>query len=136
MIHTTRFTGVIFTACLVLPSCGGDSRSAAAKQSTVATPGTSELDATTVAATPEMLLQTFGEPTERYSSETEIPRPPLVTQMFTYQAEGVRVVYIADAKIGEPPPYKGWKLMGFTDPILNERIDGSTAMKRLRVRVK
>lgn len=82
-----------------------------------------------------LFLKRFGEPDVDESSAAERPRPPIVTRMLTYRKESVRVIYRADVPFGAPPPYEGkWKLVGFTDPQLNESISELSAIDRLKDR--
>ena len=57
----------------------------------------------------------YGKPDRVTSSENERPRPPIVTKFVEYKKEGVRFVFVPDAPMNTPPPYKGWKLIAPQD---------------------
>lgn len=80
---------------------------------------------------PEQLVAKYGKPDRTESSEYENPRPPLVTRILTYKKSNVKIVLLAGGKVGAPPPYKQWHLMGFIDSKTNERISGEEANRRL-----
>ena len=71
----------------------------------------------TLAAEPHddltLFISKYCRPDRDVSSENERPRPPIVTRQLIYKKEDVRAVYVPDAPVGSPPPYKSWKLMGF-----------------------
>ena len=81
-----------------------------------------------------LFISKFGLPDIDKSSENEKPRPPIITRQMIYEKEGVRAVYVPDAPIGTPPPYKSWKLMGFQDQRTNEVLKPSEVVKRLEKR--
>lgn len=81
-----------------------------------------------------IFISKFGLPDIDKSSENEKPRPPIVTRQMIYEKEGIRAVYVPDAPIGTPPPYKSWKLMGFQDQRTNEVLKPSEVVKRLEKR--
>ena len=61
------------------------------------------------------VVKMYGKPDRVTSSEGERPRPPIVTKFAEYKKEGVRFVFVPDAPVNTPPPYKGWKLMAPQD---------------------
>jgi hypothetical protein len=75
----------------------------------------------------------FGMPDKDDSTAYDKPRPPIPTRILTYRKEKVSAIYVADSKLGAPPPYK-WKLIGFTDPTKDSKLDPSEAVKRLSAR--
>ncbi len=79
-----------------------------------------------------VLLGRCGTPDVDDSTQYDNPRPPMVTRLLTYEASAVRAIYIADAPMGAPPPYKGWKLVGLTDPNSNTAITPTEAATRMR----
>ena len=83
-----------------------------------------------------LFLSKFGQPDRTESSETEKPRPPIVTKRLTYLKERVRAVYVPDAPVGAPPPYRNWKLFGFQDSRTNEVISPKEVAQRLQGRTK
>jgi TM2 domain-containing membrane protein YozV len=73
-----------------------------------------------------------GHPDTDRSSETEVPRPPIVTRSLTYRKMRVRALFRADVPFGSNEPvHNRWKLIGFTDPVANVKIEESTALARL-----
>jgi len=81
------------------------------------------------------LIAQFGRPDADTSSETEVPRPPIVTRQLTFTSAHVRAVYRANVPFGAPPPYTGtWKLVGFVDTRSNQKIGDTDARARLAER--
>jgi len=78
----------------------------------------------------------FGQPDQVKSSEYEKPRPPIVTKQLIYKKENVRVVYVPDAPVGSPPPYQGWKLLGFQDQKTNQVLKAEEVARRMEKRRK
>lgn len=74
-------------------------------------------------------ISRFGPPDEEISSEDEKPRPLIVTRQLIYKKENLRAAYRADAKIGSPPPYKNWKLMGFQNHTTDQPIPADEVVK-------
>lgn len=71
----------------------------------------------------------YGPPDSEQSSENEVPRPPIVTRWLIYQKENIRAVYVPDASVRSPPPYKKWKLFGFQNHATNEVIRPEEVVK-------
>jgi hypothetical protein len=63
------------------------------------------------------VIKLYGKPDRITSSEKEKPRPPIVTKFIEYKKEGVRFVFVPDAPVSTPPPYKGWKRLGTAQDI-------------------
>jgi TM2 domain-containing membrane protein YozV len=81
------------------------------------------------------LITQFGRPDGDVSSETEVPRPPIVTRQLTFTTAHLRAVYRANVTFGAPPPYAGtWKLVGFVDTRSNQKVDDAEARSRLAAR--
>jgi hypothetical protein len=78
----------------------------------------------------------YGQPDRVRSSETEKPRPPIVTKQLVYKKEHVRVVYVANVPVGTPPPYASWKLLGFQDERTNDVLRPAEVVHRLAGRLK
>lgn len=76
----------------------------------------------------------FGKPDLDDSTENDKPRPPIVTRMLSYKKEGVRAAYVPDAKMGDPPPYRKWKLIGFQDPKSDAVLSAQEVVHRLQAR--
>jgi hypothetical protein len=83
-----------------------------------------------------LFISKFGQPDQIKSSESETPRPPIVTKQLIYRKENVRAVYVPDAPVGSPPPYKGWRLLGFQDQRTNEVLKVEEVVRRLEKRKK
>lgn len=85
---------------------------------------------------PPEVIAKYGVPDRYTTSENERPRPPIVTKTIEYSGARVRFVFVADAPIGAPPPYKRWRLLGATDPATNGKIDQAEVDKRMKQRAK
>jgi hypothetical protein len=83
-----------------------------------------------------LFISKFGQPDQITSSEHETPRPPIVTKQLIYKKENVRAIYVPDAPVGSPPPYKGWKLLGFQDHRTNQVLKAEEVVRRLQKRTK
>jgi hypothetical protein len=82
----------------------------------------------------ELFIAKYGPPDREDSTQHDSPRPPIVTRFLIYDAERVRAVYVPDAKVGTPPPYRRWKLMGFQDSQDNSVIRVADVDERLKNR--
>ncbi len=60
-----------------------------------------------------LLISKYGPPDTDESTAYDNPRPPIVTRIITYKKQNLSAAYVVDALVGEPPPYKKWKLIGF-----------------------
>lgn len=78
-----------------------------------------------------LFISKFGQPSRIKSSEYETPRPPIVTKQLIYKKESVRAVYVPDAPVGSPPPYKRWKLLGFQDQRTNQVLNADEVVRRM-----
>lgn len=85
---------------------------------------------------PPEVIAKYGVPDRYTTSENERPRPPIVTKTIEYSGARVRFVFVADAPMGAPPPYKRWRLLGATDPSTNGKIDQAEVDKRMKGRAK
>lgn len=81
-----------------------------------------------------LFISKYGPPDSEISSEDEVPRPPFVSRQLIYERENLRVVYLADAPMGSPPPYEKWKLMGFQNHKTDEVIEPAEAVRLLKGR--
>lgn len=82
------------------------------------------------------LVTRFGKPDQVRSTENDKPRPPFVTRMLEYKKEGVRIVLLANAPMGSPPPYSSWKLMGYQNTKDNSVITEDEFARRVASRKK
>lgn len=78
-----------------------------------------------------LFVSKFGSPDRVESSEYEKPRPPIVLKQLIYTKENVRVVFVPDAPVGSPPPYKGWKFVGFQDQRTNQVLKAPEVSSRM-----
>lgn len=85
---------------------------------------------------PAEIITKYGKPDRIQSAEFEKPRPPFVTKMLEYKKQNVRYVFLANAQIGSPPPYKSWYLMGTQDPRDNSVIASNEADQRMLARLR
>lgn len=76
----------------------------------------------------------FGKPDIDDSTENDRPRPPIVTRKLIYEKERVRAVYVPDARISDPPPYRRWKFIGFQDPDTNVVLSAQEVVRRMQAR--
>ena len=76
-------------------------------------------------------IKAYGKPDIDDSTKNDTPRPPIVTRFITYYNSDIKILAIADANIGSPPPYKGWKVIGFTDSNSRAKLSASEAKQRL-----
>ena len=58
-----------------------------------------------------LLISRCGKPSLDDSTAYDHPRPPIVTRWVEYRKQNVHVVFVADAPLNTPPPYR-WKFMG------------------------
>ena len=77
-----------------------------------------------------LFLSRYAPPDSDDTTAYDSPRPPLVTRWLVYKHEGVRVIYLANGEVGDPPPYT-WKFIGFTDDQTHEPIAADEALRRL-----
>ena len=83
----------------------------------------------------QAFIDRFGKPDDDESSETERPRPPIVTRMLTYKTDRVRAIFRADIPFASKERVAGrWKLVGYTDPTSNTKIAQDEAFLRLAKR--
>jgi hypothetical protein len=78
-----------------------------------------------------VVLQRCRQADSDESSQHEQPRPPLVTRRLVFHGEAIRLVYVADAPFGDPPPYSDWKLVGAIRTDTEQGISFSEAAGRL-----
>jgi hypothetical protein len=76
------------------------------------------------------VLSVYGRPDISDSTEFDNPRPPIVTKWLIYKTQGVKFWFVPDAKLGDAPPYKGWKLIGLQDDITLKPLTASEVQRR------
>ena len=78
------------------------------------------------------LIKTYGKPDNDDSTAYDKPRPPLVTRWITYYKADVKAISVPDAKNSyQPPPYKNWKIIGFTDSNSKIKLSAEETKQRL-----
>jgi hypothetical protein len=63
----------------------------------------------------EAVIAHYGTPDIIDSTEFDTPRPPMVTKWLIYKKQKIKLMFMADAPLGSPPPYTKWVLIGATD---------------------
>ena len=81
-------------------------------------------------------ISEYGKPDKEDTTAYDNPRPPMVSRFLIYEPEHVRVLCLADAKIGAPPPYSKWMLVGFEDTQDDHVIHLPEVQERLKGRLK
>jgi hypothetical protein len=84
----------------------------------------------------ELLLFRCGKPDNDESTESDVPRPPIVTRFITYKKAHLKFAYMpgGESKVGDPPPYK-WKLIGLIDTKNNQAVIASNLEATLEKRL-
>ena len=118
------------------PSSNRSTKPAATSMSTSSTQSTQPVSTPSPTDDIGVLIAKYGAPDKGDSTAADNPRPPIVTRFLIYEAEHVRAVYVPDAKVGDPPPYARWKLVGFQDSRDNHVLDPSEIVERLKGRKK
>lgn len=80
-------------------------------------------------------IKTYGKPDNDDSTAYDKPRPPIVTRSITYYKADVKVISVVDAKMDQPPPYKRWKIIGFTDSNSRTKLSADETKKRLSIQL-
>lgn len=83
------------------------------------------------AVTVSRVIADFGQPDADDSTADNRPRPPMPVLILHYKHADVKVLFLADAQMGEPPPYKGWIFLGFADGSSKQALDSAEALRRL-----
>ena len=82
------------------------------------------------------VLAAYGTPERDDSTEYDDPRPPVVTRLIEYRPENVKIALVVNARLGDPPPYASWKIIGCIDINTDTRMSIEEAAKRLQRRMK
>ena len=82
------------------------------------------------------IIATYGPPDRDDSTAYDTPRPPIVTRFVEYRPENVKIAFFPVGTIGDPPPYRAWKVIGYIDISTNAKISNEQAADRLRRRNK
>ena len=110
----------VFTFLLTAIACGDDSSTTARVSSPQVSGPQPQSDQGV------WVKSTAGTPDEDYSSENEVPRPPIVARTITYNSKHVRVILMPEVPgkpnaMGTPPPYHWWTIVAFSDPGLSAK---------------
>jgi hypothetical protein len=76
------------------------------------------------------MLGRCGKTEKDDSTAHDRPRPPLVTRWLDYKKAHVRFEFLANGRVGDPPPYT-WKYLGAIDPRTKKVLDRTEIHKRL-----
>ncbi len=98
--------------------------------------GASHVASDVHAADPDTVITAFGTPDTIGSTEYDKPRPLMVMKWFIYKKENVRIIFMADAPLGSPPPYKVWKLINVMDAPGKKELEPEEYRKRMSKRVQ
>jgi hypothetical protein len=82
------------------------------------------------------IIAKYGKPERDDSTEYDTPRPPIVTRFVEYRPENVKIAFVPVGKFGEPPPYNGWKVIGYIDIESNTKMSSGEATERLARRIR
>jgi hypothetical protein len=72
----------------------------------------------------------YGQPSQEDSTAYDVPRPPMVTRWLVYNNQRLRLVFLADGKVGDPPPYTKWIYVGAVDEYTKEALKAEEVEQR------
>ncbi|HEX6443132.1 MAG TPA: hypothetical protein VF007_13155 [Stellaceae bacterium] len=75
------------------------------------------------------IIRRLGKPDKDDSTESDQPRPAIVTRFLDYTRRGVRVMLVPTNPVGSSPPYT-WKLFGFIDLRTQQRLTPEEVARR------
>ena len=81
------------------------------------------------------MVALLGRPNKEDSTQYDSPRPPIVSRFIEYQPENIRIGFFPTGRMGDPPPYKAWKLLGYVDIATNAKISNTEATQRFKDRI-
>jgi hypothetical protein len=81
------------------------------------------------------IIAKYGKPERDDSTEHDVPRPPIVTRFVEYRPQNVKIAFVPIGKMGDPPPYLGWKVIGYIETSTNSKISNRVAAKLLEPRL-
>jgi len=73
----------------------------------------------------------FGKADVDTTTAYDNPRPPLVTRTMVFNGHRLKVMMLADGKIGDPPPYERWLLTGLLDSKTGHVLSAEEVQRRL-----
>lgn len=82
------------------------------------------------------IVARYGRPERDDSTEYDTPRPAIVTRFVEYRPENVKIALVPMGSMGDPPPYRGWKVIGYIDIDTNTKMSSAEAAGRLRRRAE
>jgi hypothetical protein len=80
------------------------------------------------------ILCKYGKPDSDTSTENDKPRPTIATRSLVYKTEKVRTGFLPADRLGGPPPYDKWKIIGYQDPTNNEVLSSVDVTRRMSKR--
>jgi hypothetical protein len=84
---------------------------------------------------PEDFFARYGPPDIDDCAEHDKPQTHTATRFVIYEAERVRLVYVADDPAAMIPPYQGWKFVAFQDGQDNRILTAAEVEQRLKGRI-
>jgi hypothetical protein len=85
---------------------------------------------------PEHFIVRYGLPDIDDCTEHDTPQPHTFMRFLIYEAERVRVVYVADAPADTSGPFPDWKFVAFQDYQDNRVLTASEVERRLEGRAR
>jgi len=82
------------------------------------------------------ILAAYGKPERDDSTEYDDPRPVAVTRILEYRPQNVKIALVPNARLGDPPPYASWKIVGCIDINTNTKMSIEEATQRLSERIR
>lgn len=82
----------------------------------------------------ELLVYRCGTPDVILDTSYDNPRPPIPSRILTYRKAHLKIAYLPDAPMGDPPPYH-WKILGVIDTRNNKAISASDLQSTLQQRL-
>jgi hypothetical protein len=82
------------------------------------------------------IVAAYGPPDTDDSTAYDNPQPPLVTRWVEYKREGLKILMCPTGKLGGPPPYSGWKVVGYISTNEDKAISAMQATSLLQSRDK
>jgi hypothetical protein len=84
----------------------------------------------------KQIITKYGKPERSDSTEYDRPRPVIPTRIIEFRPQRVKIAFVPLGKLGDAPPYAGWKVIGYLDTSTNTKISPEEAEARLRDRLR
>jgi hypothetical protein len=78
------------------------------------------------------IVAKYGRPDIDDSTEYNAPRPPMVTRWIEYKRSHVKIMFYPDCRVGDPPPYSAWRVIGYINTQLDASISAEEATQLLQ----